>query len=97
MDPNHQIRHMPERRPCTTAKSSAPLFIDRSPPAGLRTKDFRSLLLPEHPASLAGCGKKEFPPPAPSLWSLPKGEKLRKAAFPSATSFYPGCGTPTSA
>ncbi len=24
---------------------------------------------------LAGCGKKEFPPPAPSLLSLPKGEK----------------------
>jgi len=37
---------------------------------------------------LAGCGKKEFPPPAPSLLSLPEGEKLRKAAF-----FYPGCGT----
>jgi len=40
---------------------------------------------------------KEFPPPAPSLWSLPQGERLRKAAIPSAalrTSFYPGCGTP---
>ena len=32
------MRHMPERRPCTTAKSAAPLFIDRSPPAGLRGK-----------------------------------------------------------
>src|SRR5579859_4595742 len=43
----------------------------------------------------AGCGKKGFPPPAPSLLSLPKGEQLRKAAIPSAalrTSFYAGCG-----
>jgi hypothetical protein len=40
----------------------------------------------------AGCGKNEFAPPAPSLWSLPKGEKLKKAAI-----FYPGCATLTSA
>src|SRR5271167_3245877 len=48
---------------------------------------------------VAGCGKKEFPQPAPSLLPLPDGEKSRKLAIPSAalrTSFYPGYGTPTS-
>ena len=52
-------------------------------------------------ASLAGCGKKGIPQPAPLSFSLlsPYGEKLGRAAIPSAplrTSFYAGCGAATS-
>jgi hypothetical protein len=36
----------------------------------------------------ASCGKKEFPPPAPSLLSFSDGEKLSKAAI-----FYTGGNT----
>jgi hypothetical protein len=40
----------------------------------------------------AGCGKKEFPQPAPSLLSVPKERTKGKRPF-----FYPRCATPKSA
>jgi len=61
---------------------------------GLRRDRVMVSLRPEpvrQTSHLAGCGKRNFPQPAPSLLSLPGGEKLRKAAI-----FYPGCGTLTS-
>src|SRR5208282_5989104 len=38
--------------------------------------DYRRL----NPKNLAGCGKKEFPPPAPSLWSLPVGREVKESS-----------------
>jgi hypothetical protein len=41
--------------------------------------------------TLAGCGKKEFPQPAPSLLSLPVGREAK-----GKQPFYAGCGTAAS-